>query len=190
MKAVFAPLSVLKILNAAVAQLTDEQKEQILQGAVASLTEEQKTQIKEAYIQQMMASDKVTSGINAAVATVSAAAKQVSELKGQLDNYGAFYVNKLYGGTKELVSGTSEFVGKTSNMDTQICDEIDSLTSSVTGNNDETVPFVSEKNTNVDSVQFVIKTATIEKTEAADSGAAEEVPLTFWQKLLRLFGLY
>ena len=93
-------------------------------------------------------------------------------------------------GTKELASGMSEFVGKTSNMDTQICDEIDSLTSSVTGNNVETVSFVSEKNTNVDSVQFVIKTATIEKAEAADSGAAEEVPLTFWQKLLRLFGLY
>ena len=84
-----------QILNAAVAQLTDEQKEQILQGAVASLTDEQKTQIREAYIQQMMASDEVTSGINAAVATVSAAARQVSELKGQLDNYGAFYQGLL-----------------------------------------------------------------------------------------------
>ena len=43
----------------------------------------------------MMASDEVTSGINAAVATVSAAARQVSELKGQLDNYGAFYQGLL-----------------------------------------------------------------------------------------------
>lgn len=80
-----------QILNAAVAQLTDEQKAQILQGAVASLTEEQKAEIREGYIQQMMASEKVTSQINAAVATVSAAAKQVSELKGQLDSYGVFY---------------------------------------------------------------------------------------------------
>lgn len=64
--------------------------------------------------------------------TVSAAAKQVSELKGQLDNYGAFYVNKLYGGTKELASGTSEFPDKTSDMDTRVSDEIDSLRSSVT----------------------------------------------------------
>lgn len=223
-----------QILNGAVAQLTDGQKEQILQGAVASLTEEQKTQIREAYIQQMMASGEVTSEINAAVAAVSAAAKQVSELKGQLDNYGAFYqglldytgavsdaaagaknlklnmdtlygntgvlklsvgevndaTGRLYDGTKELASGTSEFADKTSDMDTQISDEIDSMTSSITGGDGETASFVSDKNTNVDSVQFVIKTAAIEKAEAVVSDAAEEAPLNFWQKLLRLFGLY
>ena len=223
-----------QILNGAVAQLTDEQKAQILQGAVASLTDEQKTQIREAYLRQMMASDEVTSQINAAVETVSSAAKQVSELKGQLDSYGAFYrglldytgavsdaaagaeslklnmdmlygntgtleisvgelndaVGELFDGTKELANGTSEFADKTSDMDTQISDEIDSLTSSVTGSDAETVSFVSEKNSNVDSVQFVIKTAAIEKAETAGNDAAEEAPLTFWQKLLRLFGLY
>ncbi len=223
-----------QILNAAVAQLTDEQKEQILQGAVATLTEEQKTQIREAYIQQLMASDEVTSEINAAVAAVGAAAMRVSELKGQLDNYGAFYqglldytsavsdaaagakklklnmdtlysntgtlklsvgelndaVNELYGGTKDLASGTSEFADKTSDMDTQISDEIDSMTSSITGSDAEVVSFVSEKNTNVDSVQFVIKTAAIEKAKTTVSDAVEEAPLTFWQKLLCLFGLY
>ena len=182
----------------------------------------------------MIASEEVTSRINAAVATVSAAAKQVSELKGQLDNYGAFYqglldytaavsdaaagaktlklnmntlysntgtlrlsvgelndaVGQLYGGTKNLAGGTSEFALKTSDIDTQISDEIDSMTSSVTGSDAEEVSFVSDKNTNVDSVQFVIKTAAIEKAEAAVGDATEEKPLTFWQKLLRLFGLY
>ena len=182
----------------------------------------------------MMASDKVTSGINAAVAAVSAAARQVSELKGQLDSYGAFYqglldytgavsdaaagaeslkvnmdtlyshtgtlglsvgklndaVGKLYGGTKELAGGTAEFVDKTADMDTQISEEIDAMTASVTGGDGKTVSVVSDKNTQVDSVQFVIKTAAIEKAEAAASDAVEEAPLTFWQKLLRLFGLY
>ena len=223
-----------QILNSAVAQLTDEQKEQILQGAVASLTDEQKAQIRNTYIQQMMASDEVTSQINAAVETVSSAAKQVSELKGQLDSYGAFYqglldytgavsdaavgantlklnldtlysntgtlkvsvgelnsaVRKLYDGTEELANGTSEFVDKTSDMDTQISDEIDSMTSSITGGDGDAVSFVSSKNTNVDSVQFVIKTAAVEKPEAAADDAAAEAPLTFWQKLLRLFGLH
>ena len=223
-----------QILNGAVARLTDEQKEQILQGAVASLTEEQKTQIREAYIQQMMASDEVTSGINAAVATVSAAAKQVAELKGQLDNYGVFYqglldytgavsdatagaknlklnmdtlysntgtlklsvgelndaVNELYSGTKDLASGTSEFADETSDMDTQISDEIDSMASSISGSNTEVVSFVSDKNTGVDSVQFVIKTAAIEKSETVSSDTSEEAPSTFWQKLFSLFGMY
>lgn len=223
-----------QILNAAVARLTDEQKEQILQGAVASLTEEQKTLIREAYIQQMIASDEVTAQINAAVATLSAAAKQVSELKGQLDNYGVFYqglldytgavssaaagakelklnmdtlysntgtlrlsvgelqdaVGKLYDGTKELASGTAEFVDETADMDTQIREEIESMTSSITGGDGETVSFVSDENTSVHSVQFVIKTAVIEKAGTAGDDAAAEAPLTFWQKLLRLFGLY
>lgn len=223
-----------QILNAAVARLTDEQKEQILQGAVASLTEEQKTQIREEYIRQMMASAEVTSQINAAVAAADESAGQIAELKGRLDNYGAFYrglldytgavgeaaagagalklnmdtlygntgvlglsvgelndaVNELYGGTKDLAAGTSEFADKTSDMDEQIRDEIDSAISSVTGGDTETVSFVSARNTNVDSVQFVIKTAAIEKPEAAVSDTVEEAPLTFWQKLLRLFGLY
>ena len=223
-----------QILNGAVAQLTDEQKEQILQGAVASLTDAQKGQIRDTYIQQMMASDDVTSQLNAAVQAVSSAAAQVSSLKGQLDNYGAFYqgllnytaavsdaaagantlklnmdtlysntrtlkisvgelnkaVGKLYDGTEELANGTSEFVDKTSDMDTQISDEINSITSSITGNDDEVVSFVSDKNTNVDSVQFVIKTSLIEKAESAAAEGAKEETLTFWQKLLRLFGLY
>ena len=223
-----------QILNSAIAQLTDEQKEQILQGAVASLTDEQKTQIRESYIQQMMASDDVTSKLNAAVQAVSSAAAQVSSLKGQLDNYGAFYqgllnytdavsdaaagantlklnmdtlysntgtlkisvgelndaVGKLYDGTEELANGTSEFVDKTSDMDTQISDEINSITSSITGSDGEVVSFVSDKNTNVDSVQFVIKTTSIEKAEVTATEETEEETLTFWQKLLRLFGLY
>ena len=50
-----------------------------------------KAQIRAAYIQQLMASDDVTSQINAAVAAAGDAAKQVAELKGQLDRCGAFY---------------------------------------------------------------------------------------------------
>ena len=223
-----------QILNAAVAQLTNEQKEQILKGALASLTEEQKAQIRNSYIQQVMASDEVTSQINTAVAKVSAAAKQVSQLKGQLDNYGAFYkglldytgavsdaaagaktlklnmdalyrntgmlkvsvgdindaVSKLYGGARDLANGTFEFAGKTSNIDTQISNEIDSIISSVTGNGSKVISFVCDKNTNVNSVQFVMKTSAVEKGKAVISDAAEQTPLTFWQKLLRLFGLY
>ncbi len=223
-----------QILNAGAANLTDEQKEQILKGALASLTDEQKSQIKQGYIQQMMASEDVTAKINAAVSTVGSAAQQVSSLKGQLDNYGAFYqglldytgavsdaatgagtlkvnmdtlysntgtleisvgelndaVGELYSGTKDLASGTSEFADKTSDMDTKISEEIDSMTSSITGGGAEVVSFVSDKNTNVDSVQFVIKTAAVEKAEAAESDVQQEETLNFWQKLLRLFGVY
>lgn len=98
--------------------------------------------------------------------------------------------NELNSGTKELANGTAEFSDKTSNINEQISGEIDTMISSVTGNDAETVSFISEKNTNVSTVQFVIKTAAVKKSVAAADSAAAEAPLTFWQKLLRLFGLY
>lgn len=49
------------------------------------------------------------------------------------------------------------------------------------------ISFVSDKNENVNSVQFVIKTAAIEKEEVAEVVAEEETPTGFFQKLLALF---
>lgn len=59
---------------------------------------------------------------------------------------------------------------------------------SLTGG-EEIQSFVSEKNTNVDSLQFVIKTAAIEKAEETIVEETPVVKRNFWQKLLHLFGL-
>ena len=200
-----------QIISKAIAQLSDEQKEQILQEALDSLSKEQKTQIQQGYIQQMMTCEEVTAQINAAVATVSDAAKQVSQLKGQLDSYSVFYqglvsytdavssaasgaaeiklnMDKLYAGSTQLADGTSEFADKTSGIDTQINDEVNDMVSSVSRSDAKIVSFLSDKNTDVTSVQFVIKTAAIEKAEAEVTKTAASDSLTFWQKLLRLFG--
>ena len=83
---------------------------------------------------------------------------------------------------------TGEFVKETSGMDTEVSDEIDSLIASIAGDNAETVSFVSEQNTNVKSVQFVIKTDAIQVEEVEMVEAEAEETLNFWQKLLRLFG--
>lgn len=153
--------------------------------AADNMTEEQKAQI-----------------LNAVVATVSAAAAGAGSLKLNMDTLYSSTgklklsvgelrdaVGELYDGTGELTNGTSEFVDQTSDMDTQISDEIDSMTNSFSGDGD-TISFVSEKNTHVNAVQFVIKTAAIEKAEVPLDDAGESAPLTFWQKLLRLVGLY
>lgn len=99
-------------------------------------------------------------------------------------------VGTLKDGTDELKSGTSEFVSETDGMDTQVSDEINKLISGITGEDIEIVSFVSEQNTNVKSVQFVIQTEAICIDEAEAATIAETEQLTFWQKLLRLFGLY
>lgn len=93
-------------------------------------------------------------------------------------------------GVSSLNDGTKELYDETSGMDKKIQEEIEEILGNIGGEETETVSFVSEKNTKVDSVQFVIKTEAIEKAEAPADESKEETTLTFWQKLLSLFGLY
>ena len=98
-------------------------------------------------------------------------------------------VRALFDGTGELKKGTSEFVRETENLSGQAENEINSIAASVTGEDVETVSFISEKNTDVESVQFVIKSEAVKITEKTAVNTKEESKLNFWQKLLRLFGI-
>lgn len=106
--------------------------------------------------------------------------------QGTVDLYDG--AQSLYDGTVEMQDGTKEFYDKTYDMDTQIRDQIDDTLAEISGSDAPVVSFVSDKNENVDSVQFVIKTDAIEKQEA-EAVVAEEKPKTsLWQKLMALFG--
>ena len=94
--------------------------------------------------------------------------------------------SSLYEGTTKLSDGTGELNDKTSNLDGEINDEVDSMVNELTGNLEEVVSFVSEKNTNVESVQFVIKTPAIEK-EKVESVEEKTENLSIWQRFINLF---
>ena len=96
----------------------------------------------------------------------------------------------LLDGANTLKSGTNEFVQETADMNGEVSSEIDAMLSTVSGGETEVESFVSEKNTNVDAVQFVIQTEAITIEEPVLGELIVEESLTFWQKLLRLFGLY
>lgn len=99
-------------------------------------------------------------------------------------------IAQLSDGTGELTEGTAALQEETSGMDDEINDKIDELLESVTGGNMQMESFVSEKNTNVEAVQFVIRTEAISKAETTNTEAEEtEETTNFWQKLLGLFGL-
>ena len=98
-------------------------------------------------------------------------------------------VVSLCDGAQEMADGTGEFRTETADMNDQIDEEIDSLLESIGGSMDDPVSFVSEKNTNVESVQFVIQTEAIEVEETDEVVVTQEEELSFWQKLLQLFGL-
>ncbi|MGN0660316.1 MAG: hypothetical protein ACI4JX_01205 [Oscillospiraceae bacterium] len=99
-------------------------------------------------------------------------------------------IDEAYGGASELKDGTAQMREKTDGMDDEISDKIDEMIESFTGQNTEVSSFVSEKNTNVKAVQFIIQTESVKMDEAAIDAVVQEEKLTFWQKILRLFGLY
>lgn len=97
---------------------------------------------------------------------------------------------ELYDGVVELKDGTGEFREKTAGLDTELKDKINEAIREMLGSDFEAGSFVSEKNTQVELVQFVIQTGPVNTQQAVEEPVVEEQPsLTFWQKLKRLFGL-
>lgn len=62
-----------------------------------------------------------------------------------------------------MANGMKEFYEKTKNMDVQVSDQICDMISFMSGKDGQIVFFTSSKNEHVKSVQFVIKTSSIEK---------------------------
>lgn len=95
----------------------------------------------------------------------------------------------LEDGLIQMQSGTMEFRNKTANLDRKLIDELRAGVDELFGNGDEIESFVSDKNENVQAVQFVIRTPSIEIPDDAEVDGNTEKKLSFWQKLLRLFGI-
>ncbi|MGN0575743.1 MAG: hypothetical protein ACI4J2_06895 [Ruminococcus sp.] len=96
-------------------------------------------------------------------------------------------ISGLCDGAGELSNGTGELKDRTSGMNDEIEKKIDDMISSVKGSDSETVSFVSDENTSVKAVQFVIKTAPVEIPEAEEKVEKEAEKTSLWQKLLDLF---
>lgn len=132
--------------------------------------------------------DKISGGA-AALQTGSSALKEgSSSLSSGTENL-VDGILKLYAGTGKLKDGTKTMKNETSGMDTEVEDQIDELLKSVTGDDFEPESFVSEKNTNIDSVQFVIQTEGIQMEEEKEVVDEEPETLSVVQKFLKLFGL-
>ena len=96
-------------------------------------------------------------------------------------------ITTLQDGTNQLSDGTKEFYEKTDNMDAQVEDTIDEMLDSLSGGDAKVESFVSDKNENVESVQFVIKTAAVEKAETETKKETKQEKTGVIDKLLNLF---
>lgn len=135
----------------------------------------------------------IAAGYSQVMAGVSSLAKGSKDLlsgsselyDGTVDLYDG--VVSLCDGAKEMAEGAGEFRAETANLDEQMDEKIDSLLESIGGSMEDPVSFVSEKNTKVRSVQFVIQTNAIEMKEAEEVPNTTEKELSLWQKFLNLF---
>jgi putative membrane protein len=98
-------------------------------------------------------------------------------------------IKKLREGLASYKNGTKQLKNGTSKMGNEIDNKIEEMLSSISGKGDKVVSFVSEKNTNVTAVQFVLKTDSINLPKAPRAVSQKPVEPSFWQKLLRLFRL-
>ena len=194
-----------KLINGIDAQMsTSSGQTTIMSGAVSLQTNYKKF---DASIQDLVSSlnnlmanmTQLKSGINKLTdnyATLDSGIKEYTSAVNKITNgYSKVYegaldlvsgTHSLYKGTTELTDGTGEFKGETSDLDSKVDDEVDSMIDNFAGGDFEVESFVSDKNTDVDSVQFVIKTEAIKKEEVkVEEEKTEE--LNFWQKLLNLF---
>ncbi|MBS4539435.1 hypothetical protein GOQ27_13245 [Clostridium sp. D2Q-11] len=99
-------------------------------------------------------------------------------------------IKDLHKGLATYREGTKKLKNGTSDMDSEINNQIDEVLGSISGSDDKVISFVSDKNTNVSAVQFVLKTDSITLPEVDNSIEQKSVELNFWEKLLDLFGLY
>nr|WP_282138904.1 YhgE/Pip domain-containing protein [Rossellomorea aquimaris] len=95
--------------------------------------------------------------------------------------------NELEGGVADLHSGTSELHKETKNLPDKMQEEINKMMAEYDKSDFKPVSFVSSKNEKVSSVQFVIKTESIEKEEQETKKAKPKKEKGFWDLLMDLF---
>ena len=90
-------------------------------------------------------------------------------------------------GAGEMKGGTEEFKTETADIDTEIENKVEEMVQEFSGEDYVPVSFVSEKNTNVEAVQFAFQTdpIQIEEEESREESPAENTG--FWEKIRGLF---
>lgn len=96
-------------------------------------------------------------------------------------------VIELHDGTIKMAEGTMEFRDKTADLEKTFKDKIKEKIDEMLGGTFKAKSFVSEKNTNIESVQFVMKTADIFIEEVEQAPLEPPKPLSFLDRLLNLF---
>lgn len=93
----------------------------------------------------------------------------------------------LADGAGDLKNGTEELEGKTSDLPGEMQSEVDEMIDEYDASDFEPKSFVSDKNKNVELVQFALQTESIEVEEPEDKEEAQDEEKGFWERFMDLF---
>lgn len=91
--------------------------------------------------------------------------------------------------TNELYNNLAKLKNETKDMDTKITDKVNEVIDPLSKNPQKIKSFASDKNTDIERVQFVIHTKAVEVEEPEDEVKPPEKELNFFERILALFGL-
>ncbi|HJJ40311.1 MAG TPA: hypothetical protein O0X40_06025 [Methanocorpusculum sp.] len=92
-------------------------------------------------------------------------------------------------GAAALSIGAAQLASSTSGMDKTLVSMVNEMLEPITGGDGYIRSFTSVKNVDIQSIQFAMHTSAIEIPEVVVEEVVEE-ELNFFQRILRLFGLY
>lgn len=96
--------------------------------------------------------------------------------------------SELESGTSELYEGTQELAESTHDLPEQLEEQVNEMMAEFDKSDFEAVSFVSQENTNMKSVQFILRTDPIEMEDEEEFNTnTEEEKAGFWQRLKDLF---
>ena len=123
--------------------------------------------------------------------------RALSDLREKLDDLQKFYdglqdytdgVSDLLDGTHEMKDDTSEFRTETADLSSTVQEKIEDIIAEKTGENVPLASFTDARNTDVDSVLFVITLPSIHiQTEEQTDDAEKTTEEGFLEKLMELF---
>lgn len=96
----------------------------------------------------------------------------------------------LMSGATEISNGLNKLRTETLDIDTKITDKINEVLDPISVNGDALQSFTSKKNTNVERVQFVMRTDAVKVPEPEVPPAEPVKELNFFERVLALFGIH
>lgn len=156
--------------------------ERYLQGLAKSMAQAESG--SRAFAENYAEFDKNIQALSAQMANLDLSAiGQLTEGAEALEKGGA----QLERGGETLAGATGKLRGKTAGMGEEAERTIHDMLSELTGSSSQVKSFVSEKNTRVKGVQFVIKNKPIEIPEPEPPAESQQAKQSLWQKFLALF---